>query len=91
MPVLRIRPGRPPIQATGATPTTDGDITFDSGCIVDIIVDGQIILELKAVDRILPIHEAQLLTDLRLTQCRVGRLINFNTVSLADGIRRRVV
>ena len=48
------------------------------------------ILELKAVERILPIHEAQLMTYLRIAECRIGLLINFNTVSLTDGIRRRV-
>ncbi len=72
-------------------PLQYGDIVLESGCIADIIVDDQVILELKAVDRILPIHEAQLLTYLRLARCRVGLLINFNTVSLTDGIRRRVV
>jgi GxxExxY protein len=49
-----------------------------------------VILELKAVEHILPIHEAQLLTYLRVTGRPVGPLINFNTVSLTDGIRRRV-
>ncbi len=49
------------------------------------------LLELKSVERILPLHEAQLLTYLRLTDCRVGLLINFNTVSLTDGIKRYVV
>ena len=45
----------------------------------------------KAVERMLPVHEAQLLTYLRLSDCRVGLLINFNTVSLTDGIKRRVL
>ena len=67
-----------------------GDAILESGCVADIIVDRQIILELKAVERMLPIHEAQLMTYLRLTECRVGLLINFNTVSLTDGIKRRV-
>ena len=48
------------------------------------------ILELKAVERTQPLHEAQLLTYLRLSPCRVGLLINFNTVSLTDGIKRCV-
>jgi GxxExxY protein len=48
-------------------------------------------LELKAVEQFNPLHEAQLLTYLRLSSCRVGLLINFNTVSLTDGIRRRVI
>ena len=80
-----------PFSRQAPLPVQYGNMTLESGCIADIIVDEQVILELKAVDRILPIHEAQLLTYLRLTQCRVGLLINFNTVSLTDGIRRRVV
>jgi GxxExxY protein len=49
------------------------------------------LLELKSVERILPLYEAQLLTYLRLSACRVGLLINFNAVSLTDGIRRCVL
>ncbi|HSZ91761.1 MAG TPA: GxxExxY protein [Acetobacteraceae bacterium] len=67
------------------------DAVLDTGYIADIIVANQVILELKAVERILPIHEVQLLTYLRITECRIGLLINFNTVSLTDGIRRRVL
>jgi GxxExxY protein len=67
------------------------DAILESGCVADIIVDQQVVLELKAVERMLPIHEAQLLTYLRLAECPVGLLINFNTVSLTDGIKRRVL
>jgi GxxExxY protein len=49
------------------------------------------VLELKAVERTQPLHEAQLLTYLRLSPCRVGLLINFNTVSLTDGIKRCIL
>jgi GxxExxY protein len=66
-------------------------VRLDCGYIADIIVDDQVILELKAVEHVLPIHEVQLVTYLRLAQCRIGLLINFNTVSLTDGIRRRVL
>ena len=57
----------------------------------DLIVRGEVLLELKNIDRILPVHEAQLSTDLRLRSCKVGLLLNFNTASLKDGIRRKVV
>jgi GxxExxY protein len=67
------------------------DTILESGCIADIIVDDAVVLELKAVERMLPVHEAQLLTYLRLADCRVGLLINFNSVSLTEGIRRRVL
>jgi GxxExxY protein len=56
-----------------------------------IIVRNQVLIELKSIEYILPLHEAQLLTDLRLSNCAVGLLLNFNTVSLKDGIRRSVL
>lgn len=66
-------------------------VRLDCGYRADIIVRGEVILELKSVDHILPVHEAQLLTYLRQANCKVGLLLNFNTVSLRDGIRRRVL
>ncbi|HSZ92154.1 MAG TPA: GxxExxY protein [Acetobacteraceae bacterium] len=66
-------------------------VRLDCGYIADIIVDEQVILEIKSVERTLPVHEAQLLTYLKVGQCSVGLLINFNTVSLTDGITRRVL
>ena len=72
-------------------PVPYDDILLDCGYIADIIVEGQVILELKAVERTQPLHEAQLLTYLRLSPCHVGLLVNFNTVSLTDGIRRCVL
>jgi GxxExxY protein len=69
-----------------------GCVILESGCVADIIRCNQlVVLELKAVERMLPIHEAQLLTYLWLAECPVGLLINFNTVSLTDGIKRRVL
>ena len=58
---------------------------------VDVLVEDRLILELKAVETIDPVHEAQLLTYLRLTGIRLGLLMNFNVRFLKDGIRRRVV
>jgi len=57
---------------------------------VDLVVGGKVVVELKAVDALLPVHEAQLLTYLRLTDCRVGLLVNFNVPVLREGIRRMV-
>jgi GxxExxY protein len=54
----------------------------------DIIVERTVLLELKTVEHILPLHEAQTRTYLRLSNCRIGLLLNFNTVLLKDGIRR---
>jgi len=79
-----------PFQRQAAIPVMYDDVRLDCGYIADIIVDHQVILEIKSVERVLPVHEAQLLTYLRLSQCPIGLLINFNTVSLTDGITRRV-
>jgi GxxExxY protein len=54
----------------------------------DIIVEDHVLLELKAVDRLMPIHEAQVLTYLKLCKIRVGLLINFNSTILRHGIKR---
>ena len=63
-------------------------VTFDCGYRLDVIVEEKLVLELKAVDRLLPIHEAQVLTYLKLTGLELGLLINFNTPVLRSGIRR---
>ena len=57
---------------------------------LDVVVDGLVILELKSVDQIVPIYEAQLLTYLKLTDIKLGILINFNVAVLKDGIKRIV-
>jgi GxxExxY protein len=63
---------------------------LDVGYRLDLLVDDQIILELKSCENLLPIHEAQLLTYLRLSGLNLGLLINFNVPLLKDGIRRIV-
>jgi GxxExxY protein len=57
---------------------------------IDLIVEAQIVVELKSVDRLLSVHDAQLLTYLRLTNSPAGLLINFNVAKLTDGIKRLV-
>lgn len=66
-------------------------VVLECGYRADIIVKGDVLLELKSVDYVLPLHEAQLQTYLTLSGCHVGLLLNFNTVLLKDGIRRRVI
>ena len=66
------------------------DIDLDCGYRMDLVVEESVIVEIKAVEGILPIHEAQLLTYLRLTGQRVGLLINFNVPVLKQGVRRLV-
>ena len=58
--------------------------------VIDLLIENEVILELKAVDRLLPIYEHQLMTYLKLTQKNLGLLINFNVPRLVDGIRRRL-
>lgn len=66
------------------------DLRIEAAYRADILVDNAILVELKAVEKLAPIHEAQLLSYLRLTNLRVGLLINFHELKLKDGIRRRV-
>ncbi|MCQ3953384.1 MAG: GxxExxY protein [Chloroflexi bacterium] len=66
-------------------------IELDAGYVIDLIYDSRVIVELKAVERVIPVHEAQLLTYMKLTGIRVGLLINFNVPVLKDGIYRRVL
>lgn len=72
-------------------PLTYEGVLLDCGYRADLIVNSEVILELKSVEHILPSHEAQLLTYLRLSRCRIGLLLNFNTLALKDGIRRRIL
>lgn len=58
---------------------------------IDVVVEAGLVLEIKSVGQLAPVHEAQLLTYLRLTGHRVGLLMNFNTAVLKDGIRHRVL
>jgi GxxExxY protein len=64
------------------------DLELDDDYALDLIVDGKVIVELKVVKELAPIHEAQLLTYMKLTDCQVGLLINFNVIRLKDGLRR---
>jgi len=64
------------------------DIRLNQGYFADVIVAKTVLLELKAVERILPVHEAQTRTYLRLSGCQVALLMNFNTVLLKDSLRR---
>lgn len=75
-------------RAETAIPIGYKGVTVETGYRADLVVDGKVLIELKAVERLLAIHEAQVLTYLRLSGVRVGLLINFNVTSLKTGIRR---
>jgi GxxExxY protein len=64
---------------------------FDCGYRVDVFVDNELIVELKAVEKLLPIHEAQILTYMKLAGIKAGLLLNFNVVRFKDGIKRFVL
>ncbi|MFN0039159.1 MAG: GxxExxY protein [Burkholderiales bacterium] len=66
-------------------------VTFEEGFKIDILVEDRIIVELKMVEKLLPIHSAQLLTYLKLTERRVGYLLNFNVTRMREGGIKRLV
>ena len=74
-----------------ALPVSFKGILLDCGYKIDLIVEREVVIELKAVERTLPVHEAQLLTYLKLSGKHVGLLINFNVPLLARGIIRRIL
>jgi GxxExxY protein len=65
-------------------------VKIDCGYRIDLLVENKVIVEIKAVEKLTPIHTAQVLTYLKLSGCKVGLLINFNTRVLKDGIRRLI-
>ena len=90
-PYKPLHPNRTPFTRQADLPLVYDGISLDCGYRAAVIVNNRVILELKSIEHILPLHEAQLLIYLRLSQCPVGLLLDFNTVSLKDGIRRRVL
>lgn len=79
-----------PFERQKSLPVSYKDVQLDCGYRVDILVDNRLILELKTVDELLPIHEAQLLTYLKIAKLKCGLLINFNVPVLKQGIKRLV-
>lgn len=63
-------------------------LTIDDAFRLDLLVNGDVIVELKSIENLLPIHEAQILTYMKLTNMRLGLLINFNVPLIKNGIRR---
>ena len=71
-------------------PVVYKDVKLDCGYRLDLLIDNLVIVEAKAVDRLAPIHQFQLLSLLKLSGCEVGLLINFNVKVLKQGIVRMV-
>lgn len=66
------------------------NVKLNCGYRIDLLVENKVIVEIKATEKLAPIHTAQLLSYLKLSGCRVGLLINFNVKVLKDGIRRLI-
>jgi len=69
-------------------PITYKGIAIDNGYRIDLLVEDRLIVELKSTDRILPIHEAQLLSYLKMSNKKIGLILNFNVPRLKHGIKR---
>ena len=78
------------VERQKALPLGYKSVELDVGYRLDLVVDGSVVVELKSVESLLPIHEAQLSSYLKLGNYRLGFLLNFNTRRMKDGIRRMV-
>ena len=78
-------------QCQVSLPITYKTMRLDCGYRMDVVVDKRLVLELKTVEQLLPLHEAQLLTYLKLSGLKTGLLLNFNTAVLRNGIKRMVL
>ena len=76
------------VEPQKAMPVFYKDVMLDCGYRVDLVVEDQVIVEIKSVSSLAPIHEAQVLSYLKLSNCKIGLLINFNVRILKEGIRR---
>lgn len=74
-----------------ALPVSYKGVEIEMGYRIDMLVENTLVVELKSVAELLPIHQAQLATYLRLSGCRVGFLVNFNVSLFKTGVRRLVV
>lgn len=80
-----------PFQMEVPLPVRYKDILLDCGYRIDLLVSGDLILEIKCVETLLPIHQAQILTYMRLARIPIGLLMNFNVTKLQNGIKRFVL
>lgn len=78
-------------KAQVSLPITYGTVRLDGALRLDLVVEDSVIVEVKAVETMLPVHEAQLLAYLKLSGKRIGLLINFNVAQIKDGIKRLVL
>lgn len=79
------------VQRQKELPLIYEEVKLDAGYRIDLIVENQLIVEIKSVEAIAPIHKAQILTYLKLSKIKLGLLINFNNVNLQQGIHRLIL
>jgi GxxExxY protein len=91
VPGVRVVACRPFISDGGAVTGSLQRNLLDCGYRIDLIVNGDLVVEAKSVETLLPIHHAQILTYMRLSKVRLGLLINFNVTKLQNGIKRFVL
>lgn len=88
--VCELRSRKINLQQQIALPIKYRDTVVEAGLRLDLLVDDRVIVEIKEVEKLLPVHEAQLLTYMKLARKNLGILINFNVPLIKDGIRRFV-
>jgi GxxExxY protein len=86
-----LRKANVPFQRQLHLPIHYDGLRLESGLRLDVLIDDAVIVEIKAIEAVLPIHEAQLLTYVKLSRRRLGLLLNFNTSLLKDGMKRIVL
>ena len=86
-----LREGRIPFRRQVPLPVVYKSVRLECGYRIDLVVSDALIVELKTVERLLPVHDAQLLTYMRLSGLPKGLLLNFNAPVLKDGIKRLVI
>ena len=79
------------VERQKALPVIYDEVKLDAGYRIDLLVNNQVILELKSVDEIAPIHQAQVMTYLKLSGLKLGLLLNFNVKDMKKGIKRIIM
>ena len=78
------------VEKQKALPLIYHEVKLDAGYRIDILVEGSVVVEIKAVENLNDVHTAQVLTYLKLSGCKIGLLLNFNVASLKTGIKRLI-
>lgn len=79
------------VEKQKSLPLVYKEVKLDAGYRIDLLVEGQIVIELKSVEALCDIHIAQILTYMKLSECKLGLLANFNVKHLKDGIKRVIL